>query len=161
MTTIAADPATGLMVADSNISDSDQKWKCDKVEVIDGAFYAAAGDAVDGDKFYDWARKGKRGRKPKLSETEFEALVLNKKGLFRYDSSLYPLQMKHPFAIGSGGKAARAALIALGEAISRRDNDKPDIVRAVEIVCEVDAGSCLPVQIYDLAIGGKREDIKQ
>jgi hypothetical protein len=139
LTTIVADPATGVMVTDSQIADGDQKWSVGKVERIDGTLYAAAGDAVDGERFYEWVRKGRKGRKPKLSEEEFNALALNKTGLYWFDNKLHPMRMKHPFAIGSGGKAARALLIAGIE-----------IIRAVEIVCEVDAGSSLPVQIYKL-----------
>jgi hypothetical protein len=128
------------MVADSNITDTIQKWKCTKVELIDGTFYAAAGDAVDGEKFYEWIRKGRRGRKPKLDEQEFNALALNKTGLYWFDNKLHPLQMKEPFAIGSGAIGARCLMKA-----------GIDIVRAVEIVCEVDAGSALPAQIYRVA----------
>lgn len=139
MTTIAADPTQGLMATDSQVADGDQKWTARKVERIDGTLYACAGDAIDAEKFYEWIRKGRRGRKPKLDEDEFNALALNASGLYWFDFKLHPMQMKHPFAIGSGGKAARAAMKA-----------GADIVRAVEIVCEVDAGSSKPVQIYRL-----------
>jgi hypothetical protein len=127
------------MVTDSQVADGDMKWSMAKVERIDGTLYACAGDAVDAEKFYEWVRKGRRGRKPKLDEEGFNALALHKGGLFWFDFKLHPMQMKTPFAIGSGGKTARALLIAGVE-----------IVRAVEIVCQVDAGSSLPVQIYAL-----------
>jgi hypothetical protein len=131
-----------MVVTDSMISDGDMKWTVGKVERINGTLYGTCGDAIDGEKFYEWVRKGRRGRKPKLDEDEFNALALNETGLFWFDNKLHPMQMKEPFAIGSGGKACRAALKA-----------GADIVRAVEIVCEVDAGSSLPVQIYRLDEG--------
>lgn len=137
MTTIAAN--TEMIVTDSQISDGDQTWAVDKVVRINGGLYATAGDAVDGERFYEWVRGGRRGRKPKLDEDGFNALVLNKSGLYWLDCKLHPMEMKLPFAIGSGGKAARAAMLA-----------GADIVRAVEIVCSIDAGSALPVQIWHL-----------
>lgn len=137
MTTIAADPQKGLMVTDSQTSDGDQKWEMAKVERIDGTLYGCAGDAIWAEKFYDWIRRGRKGRKPKLDEDEFNALALNANGLFWFDHKLHPMQMKEPFAIGSGGKTARALMIA-----------GVDIMRAVEITCEVDAGSSLPVREY-------------
>lgn len=139
MTTIAACPALGLMVTDSQVSDGDQKWPEDKVQVIDGTLYGCAGDAIWAEKFYEWVRKGRKGRKPKLDEDDFNALALNANGLFWFDHKLHPMPMKTAFAIGSGGKAARALLIA-----------GIDIERAVEITCQVDAGSSLPVQKYVL-----------
>lgn len=137
MTTICADFTQ--IVCDSMISDGDQRWSVGKVERIDGTLYACAGDAVDAEKFYEWVRKGRKGRKPKLDEDGFNALALNASGLFWFDNKLHPMQMKTAFAIGSGGKTARALLIA-----------GVDIRRAVEIVCEVDAGSSLPIQCYEL-----------
>lgn len=143
MTTIAADPGLGLMVSDSQIADGDQKWSVQKIELIDGTLYATCGDAVDGEKFFEWVRRGRKGRRPKLDVDEFNALALNENGLFWFDHKLHPMQMHKPFAIGSGGKACRAAMIAGAQ-----------IERAVEIACEVDAGSSMPLQIYDLK--GKR-----
>jgi hypothetical protein len=139
MTTIAADPRLGLMVTDSRISDGDQAWLVGKVEIIDQTFYACAGDAIWGEKFYEWVRAGRKGRKPKLDVDDFNALALNKNGLFWFDHKLHPMQMKEPFAIGSGGKTARALMLV-----------GIDIVRAVEVTCQVDAGSSLPVQKYSL-----------
>ena len=140
MTTIAADPKLGLMVTDSNVTDGAQKWSEHKVERIGDTLYGTCGDAVDGDKFYDWIRRGAKGRKPKLDENEFNALALNDKGLFWFDNKLHPIRHKEPFAIGSGATAARAALEC-----------GADIVRAVEVACKVDAGSAPPVQVYRLS----------
>lgn len=136
MTTIAGN--AHMLVADSQCSDSDQKWRVVKVERIDGGLYATAGGASDGEKFYAWVRRGKRGKRPVVDD-EFSALVLVKEGLFLFDKNLYPMRLTEDHAIGSGGKACRAAMLA-----------GADICRAVAIVCEVDAGSSLPIQVYEL-----------
>lgn len=142
MTTIAACPILGLMVTDSGINDGDQKWTCGKVERINGTLYGSCGDAIDGEKFSAWLRTAKWGepptaRKPKLDVDSFNALALNESGLYWFDDKLYPMQVHEPFAIGSGGKAVKAALLA-----------GAGIVRAVEIVCEIDAGSSGDVVVH-------------
>lgn len=138
MTTIAADAALGVMVCDSQVADGDQKWTCVKVERIDGGLYSISGEAAEGDKFYEWIRRGKRGGKPKVSD-EFAALALDANGLYLYDAKLYPMKLNEPFAIGSGGKAVRA-LLKVGI----------DIERAVAVAIDVDADSGGEVQVYHL-----------
>lgn len=139
MTTIAADPVSGIMATDSNVTDGAQKWSEVKVERIGDTLYGTCGDAVDGDKFYAWIRNGAKGRKPKLDETEFNALALNDQGLFWFDNKLHPIRHHTAFAIGSGTLAVRAALL-MGA----------DLERAVAVACEVDHGSALPVQVHKL-----------
>lgn len=136
MTTIAAD-AKG-MVTDSQATDEDQKWSIRKVERINGALVATAGDVASGERFYHWLRKNKKTKKPEVT-MDFYAMVLTKEGLYLYDSNLYPMPLIGMHAIGSGAKAARGAFIA-----------GADLQRCVEIACEVDAGSSLPVQVYNL-----------
>jgi len=136
MTTIAGNST--CIVTDSMCTDQDQKWAVVKVERIGDSLYATAGGAADGERFYAWIRRNRRGKRPVVSEG-FDALALTPKGLFLFDSELYPMPLINPHAIGSGGKAARAAMAA-----------GAGIVRAVEIVCEIDAGSALPVQIFRL-----------
>lgn len=148
MTTILCDPALALMVCDSNVSDGDQKWPEPKVERIDGALYGTCGDEVESALFLDWVRSGKKGRKPKLAEDAFNALELGPKGMRWYDNKLHGVKMKHPMAIGSGAKPARAALLALR--LAKWQGDEPDVVQAVKLACEVDAQSGLPVQVYRL-----------
>lgn len=138
MTTIAGCADRGVLVSDTQVADGDQKWAETKVERIAGCLYGAAGDSSDCDKFIGWAKRSCRGRRPRVAES-FQALALTPDGLFFFDTNLHPMQMKQPFAIGSGSKAARAAMIA-----------GADIRRAVEIACEVDAGSSLPVQTFHL-----------
>ena len=136
MTTIAANKE--CIVADTRCSDEDQQWSVTKVVRIHGSLYATSGGAADGERFYAWIRRNKRGKKPVVADG-FDALALTPQGLFLFDGELYPMPLLNPHAIGSGGKAARAAMAA-----------GADIVRAVEIVCEIDAGSALPVQIFNL-----------
>lgn len=124
--------------SDSQCSDSDMKWAVQKIERIAGALYATAGGAADGERFLTWIRKGRRTKRPVVDES-FSALVLNRDGLFLFDTELYPMKLMRPHAIGSGGKAALALLLA-GVAPAR----------AIEICCEVDAGSGLPIQHYRL-----------
>lgn len=143
MTTIVG--THGALVTDSRCADGDQQWLVDKVERIGDALYAAAGDASDAEKFYAWIRRGKRGKRPDLDES-FDALVLTKDGLFLYDKGLYPMKLLNEHAIGSGAKAARGALLA-GAA--------PE--RAVEIACQVDAGSSGPVRVFYLEEKAKSE----
>lgn len=136
MTTIAADSTT--MVTDSQATDDDQVWSIRKVERIGDSLVATAGDIASGERFYNWMRKAKKTKKPEVTN-DFYALVLSPTGLFLYDANLYPMPLIGMHAIGSGAKAARAAYLA-----------GANLTRSVEIACEIDAGSSLPIQVYQL-----------
>lgn len=137
MTTIIACPKKQVMCCDSNVQDGDQKWTEEKVRRIDGTLYGTAGDSVDCEKFLQWISDGRPEPKPKLSKDEFNALGLNETGLYWFDAKLHPVQHHEPFAIGTGAKAARAAVLC-----------GKNLEKAVEIACKVDHGSNLPVQVY-------------
>jgi hypothetical protein len=141
ITTIAIDPAAGVMVADTNVSDGSQKWRANKVEQIGGVFYGAAGDAADIEKFYEWLREWARGprkpRKTKLSDEDFAALSLDTTGAYFWDEHLHPMRITDKFAIGTGSHAARGAMDA-----------GADVVRAVEIACGIDVGSGMPLTVH-------------
>lgn len=140
MTTILASVKHGCMVSDSCTNDGDQKWPSNKVEVINEVFYGAAGSCADCEAFMKWARAGKKGRKPKIAPHEFWALELSKDGLTMWDEELTPYPAMRTFhAIGSGGKVATAAML-LG--------CTPE--KAVELACEIDSNSGLPLQIHYL-----------
>lgn len=134
MTTIVG--TSECIVADSRCADGDQTWEVEKVERISGGLYAAAGTSADGEKFFAWIRRARRGKKPEVHE-DFAALALTKDGLFLYDSELHPMRLAASMAIGSGAKAARGAM-AMGA----------DPVQAVKVACEIDAGSSPPVRMY-------------
>lgn len=136
MTTIIADNT--MICSDSMCSDTDQKWSVIKVMRIEAGLYATAGGAAEGERFLSWIKRKQRGKPPVVGE-DFSALMLRKDGLWLYDSQLVPMPLMNPHAIGSGAKCARAALMA-----------GATLHRAVEIACEIDAGSALPVQTYCL-----------
>lgn len=109
----------------------------------------AAGDAGDCTRFLEWFKKDFKGPQPKWTEPigsdgSIVALVLDASGIYIYcpgdpDPELVNADF---FAIGSGGKAARAAM-KLGL----------DPVKAVELACEVDnVYSGLPVQVIHLKV---------
>jgi len=141
MTTIAACPIRMVLVTDSSISDGDQVWRGAKAEVIHGAIYGTAGTATECNRFLEWVRKRRKAKI--ILDDSFSALMLSPKGLFLIDNTLEPMRMEGFHAIGSGGKACRAAVLA-----------GASIELAVEICCLIDAGSAMPIQIYQL------EDIK-
>lgn len=121
------------------VSDGDVKWSAQKIERIGDSIVGCAGDCPSIERFLQWRRSGCRGRKPKLTN-EFAALELDRDGLWLWDKALEKFPPGRSFhAIGSGAKAALAAII-LG----------CDAKRAVEIACEVDDGSGLPLQIMSV-----------
>lgn len=136
MTTIIAD--TTMICCDSMASDTCQKWAVLKVLRIGDGLYATAGGVAEGELFYAWIGRKCRGKRPVVSD-DFSALALRKDGLWLYDSQLVPMPLMNAHAIGSGCLAARGALMA-----------GASLHRAVEIACEIDAGSALPVQTYHL-----------
>jgi ATP-dependent protease HslVU (ClpYQ) peptidase subunit len=136
MTTIASD--LRKICTDSSVNDGDQVWHEAKAERVGNGIYGMAGNAVDASKFMTWIRRGKRGGKPKVEE-DFCALELTPDGLFLYDEKLHPMRITQPYAIGSGAKAARAAMVC-GKTVEE----------AVEIACDIDSGSRTPIQVYAL-----------
>ena len=140
MTTVLSDVRYGVMVADSNITDSHKVWKCRKVYRINGSLVGMAGNAEEFLPFLVWCRAGMQEDPPKLRS--LEALILSAAGLQHYSLSTLPMRIgcgRH--AIGSGSMAALAAYEAL---------EFTDPKRAVKIACNHDAGSRGPVRVYKL-----------
>jgi ATP-dependent protease HslVU (ClpYQ) peptidase subunit len=140
MTTVLADVRFGLMVADSNITDTHKAWKIRKVYRIGGSLVGMAGNAEEFLPFLVWCRAGMQEDPPKLKT--LEALILSSAGLLHYSMSTLPIRIgsgRH--AIGSGSMAALAVYEALGFCDPRR---------AVHIACKHDAGSRGPVRVYKL-----------
>lgn len=135
MTTIVY--AAGVIAADSMLSDDSVKHRINKLAEIHKhkAVVACAGDFFAGTRFVEWFRD--RRRKPPDPTSDMEALVVYRNGdleLWNADLSRTLLNPDYPFAIGSGAQAALGALHAGADAI-----------RACEIACEIDPGSCGPV----------------
>lgn len=138
MTTILADFRLGVMVSDSNTSDTDRVWSERKVWRWQGKLIGCAGDVEESERFLTWFKKG--GKPPNLSDSF--VLVMSNDGLFNYLDHCVPQKVRSGIeAIGSGAKAAMCAYEALAFT---------DPVRAVKIVCKHDNGSRAPVRTYRL-----------
>lgn len=125
------------MAADTAVSDGDVRSRMRKIERIGDALVGVAGSVHEVEKLLKWLRRGRRGFAPKT--TEAYALVLTKDGLtYMHGGDEMPVHGDY-YAIGTGGKAAMAVMY-LGH----------DCETAVRAACEVDAGSCLPLQIEHL-----------
>ena len=146
MTTIAAN--LEMMVADSKctLENAGISYPATKIVRAKDCIVGACGDNGDCSRFLEWAQGGWK-QKPKFThnvDDEDDAiigLVLKRDGIYIFCPS-YPAPEKIDaefFAIGSGGTAARAAML-LGA----------DPVKAVEISCQVDEYSGLPLQILKL-----------
>lgn len=140
MTTILADAKLGVMAADSNEQTDDRCWSTRKVFRVRGALVATAGLSVQGNAFMDWYRAG-CPEEPTFEFDESQALVLDSRGLWRFDCNSPKLERVAGGreAIGSGGVAAIAAYEAMGW-----KNPK----KAVSIACKHDPGSRPPVRLY-------------
>ena len=133
MTTIAADLNYGAMASDSQWSDGAEKGICRKVYRINGALIGFAGDMKTITQAREWFRKGKAGPSPR---GDISALILNGK-LTAWAPDDGFMDVGNQFAIGTGGAAARAAMMA-----------GVDVRKAVAIACKIDAQSGGPVRTY-------------
>jgi ATP-dependent protease HslVU (ClpYQ) peptidase subunit len=133
VTTIAADLQSGTMASDSQWSDGAEKGTTRKVYRINGALIGFAGDWDLIAKALIWFRKGKEGPCPR---GEISALILNGK-LTTWEPENGFMDQGRQFAIGTGGAAARAAMMA-----------GVDVRKAVSIACKIDAQSGGPVRTY-------------
>jgi hypothetical protein len=127
MTVIVASVPMRMMAADSGLffesydgsGDYTHVQQCAKIETIKGSLVATCGGAADGEQFYAWLRRGRRGRKPKLRyPKEFSALVLTSDGkLLMWDQACdAPMLFSEPYAaIGGAAAAALGALDAMNE----------------------------------------------
>ncbi len=135
MTTIAADLKTGTMVSDTQWNDGAEKGSTRKVYRINGELIGFAGDWALITKAIAWFKQGKKGPPPK---GEISALVLNGR-IQTWEPENGFMDQGNQFAIGTGGAAARAAMMA-----------GSDVRTAVRIACKIDAMSGGPVRAYRL-----------
>lgn len=138
MTTVAADARTGVMVADTMVSDGVLRTRMRKITRVGDALVGVAGEVSEIQAWLKWYQAGQRGAKPKV--TTFSALVLTKKGLTQHIGTS-EMEVEQGFlAIGSGCMAAQALLVA-GHTVEE----------AVTVACEVDPNSSLPIHVESLA----------
>jgi len=137
MTTIIATCAA--MYSDSALNDNDALFRVEKIFRIRNKLVGCAGDTDLCGLFEGQLRKGKTPGRPRSSISDddgFAALVVDKDGIWFYDASFSEnLVLENFMAIGSGAQAARGATLAGADAVA-----------AIEIACELDASSVLPVQ---------------
>lgn len=151
MTTIAVNFDEGIMVADSQVTLEHKGINYPAVKIVKraGMLIGAAGHAGDCTRFIKWAATKFSDKEPKWAEEEGEedsviGIVLKEDGIYvwsqgdpepeKVEASMY--------AVGSGGKAARAAML-MGASVSK----------AVEIACQVDPYSAPPIQILEIKNG--------
>lgn len=147
MTTIAANRE--VMVADSKVTVEHKgiTYPATKIVRVGGRIIGASGHAGDCTRFMEWGKKDFKGAVPKWveavgSEDQVLGLVLDVDGIYIFSpGDPEPEKVNAEFfAVGSGGKAARAAMM-LG----------CDPIKAVEIACAVDDFySGPPLQILPL-----------
>lgn len=112
MTTVAANRK--CMAADTKVTDEGSLYYTTKIFVVERSIVGVAGDVSRTCKFLAWMRQGQ----PKDASTvldgddpDFQALVLNRNGLFLYTDTCEPDKLHDPhFAIGSGCTAALAVM---------------------------------------------------
>lgn len=138
MTTVAADARTGVMAADTMVSDGTMRTRMRKITRHNNALIGVAGDLAEIQTWLKWFKGGQKGSSPKLGNCF--ALVLTPEGLTYWcGSSVIEVDEGYQ-AIGTGALAAQALLVA-GHTCEE----------AVRIACEVDANSSLPIQVESLS----------
>jgi ATP-dependent protease HslVU (ClpYQ) peptidase subunit len=145
MTTIAASLDT--MASDSRVSvGGGTSYPAEKIRRVRKMLVGACGHGGDCSRFLEWAARDFKEPQPKWhcrpnDDEAIFCLVLKSDGLYAFtQTDPEPEKINAGFfAIGSGGKAARVALI-LGKS--------PE--EAVTLACEVDGFSGLPVQVLKL-----------
>lgn len=137
MTTIAID-TEGRVAWDSQMTCQGRRINTtfEKVIVADNRILAAAGDVGTIQAVREWFKKGARPKKK--PDGPWDLLVIDNKGvvkLYAYDLMM-PLTVHLPYAVGSGGADAMAAMLA---GVNAR--------KAVKIACINDIYSSPPVRV--------------
>lgn len=154
MTTVVACRSLGIMVADSRISHGEGKFRSRKKVQRAGKYLVGiSGDYMPGlafmRSFIEAVKRRSSKAPPMLPRTtgEFEMLALSCHGLWMYGKDGTPVEIEDDdvYSIGSGGLYARAALRAQELAAVERN-----LAQAVEVACEYDDASELPVVLMAL-----------
>lgn len=148
MTTIAVSVPEGVMVSDSKVTLEHKGIDYPAVKVIKkaGMLIGAAGHSGDCTRFMKWAAGKFNDKEPHWAEKEGEedsviGIVLKDDGIYIWgQGDPEPEKVEaDTYAVGSGGKAARAAML-LGHKAEE----------AVATACLVDPYSALPLQVLKL-----------
>lgn len=153
MTTIVA--VKGKMLADSKVSiGRGYSYPTTKIVKTHNRLVGAAGHAGDCSRFLEWANDDFRAKaRPKFvaenTEDAIDGLIVQEDGIYFFAPSFPgPEKINSDFyAIGSGGKAARAAMHA---------GASPE--EAIEIACRVDDYSGPPIIILELDKKEKKDN---
>lgn len=138
MTTIAACKRERVMCSDSFWTDGEECGFTKKVFRVRGELLGGGGTARYLDQWFAAYRRNKPLPKPIASDVI--VLRLSDKGIHVWSSVDDWMQIEQAqFAIGTGGKAARAAMAA-----------GASCARAVRIACDIDASTGGPVRTYRL-----------
>lgn len=126
MTTIACDGET--LASDSqSITQFVEQHPTQKIFRKGGRLFALAGDYAQCLAVIDWLCGEE---KPSFGKNEFVVAVVSAKKADVYDGEFYPYPAIPPFAFGSGGVFAMAAMMGGAKA-----------KKAVEIACQLDENS--------------------
>lgn len=148
MTTIAVRLDEAIMVSDSQVTLEHKGINYPAVKIVKrgGQLIGAAGHAGDCTRFIKWAASKFTDKEPKWAEDEgaedaVTGIVLREDGIYIWSQGdPEPEKIEADFyAIGSGGKAARAVM-ELGHGAEK----------AVEVACKVDPYSSPPLQVLKL-----------
>lgn len=141
----------GVLASDSRVTveSTDAGTRCfnsvQKLFRKDSSIIATVGESSPGIVFVRWY--GSARRRPKVlldPELDWTCLVLDKEGLWEWDSSMEPELVAEPFyAIGAGTKAALGAM-HMGASAEE----------AVRITCLIDPFCGGPIQVMRLEASG-------
>lgn len=138
MTTILADAKKGVMVCDSKATFGDSWFPITKVFRVNEELIGFAGSPSEGSRWLDWYTTGQRGKMPSIENTT--PMILSSEGVRLVESSGRFVDIERGYqAIGSGDKAALGAFMA-----------GADARKAVEIACQIDAGSGGQIHVHKL-----------
>jgi len=138
-----------LMVSDSRVTIEHKGFTYPATKIVrcGERLVGASGNGGDCTRFLRWAEKDFKGAEPKWTEAQGSedsviGMVLDKTGIYLWNTGDPEPELVNAdaWAIGSGGKAARAAM-KLGL----------DPIKAAEMACEIDDFWCgPPLQIHRL-----------
>lgn len=109
MTTVACNRSE--MAADGRVTANGETFPATKIFRINGAIYGSAGLYAASVRFIEWARRGEKGKLPRLAK-DFSALKLTTEGIYviTADDPTWMLCDADYFATGSGRDLALGAM---------------------------------------------------